>query len=285
MLATSEFITRSDGSIYHLGLRPHEIALDIITVGDPDRVSTVMSHLEDIEIDRQLREFRTVTGSRAGKRWTIISTGIGTDNVDIVFNELDALVNVDFNTRTIKEELTQLRFYRLGTSGAIQEEVLVDSFVASAYAVDLGPLCHYYRDFTDIEEISHEVRQVLDGAGIRHQPSTVEGSQDLLDQLPSDFVRGITFTAPGFYAPQGRAIRLPPRSNNYLDELAAIAHMGCQATNLEMETAGIYLLASLLGHQAISLNAILANRRTGVFSSQPSKTVGLLIERFFEVYG
>jgi uridine phosphorylase len=285
MLATSEFITRSDGSIYHLGLHPHEIAHDIITVGDPDRVDNVMAHLDSVEFDRQLREFRTVTGSRAGKRWTIISTGIGTDNIDIVFNELDALVNVDFETRTIRPQLTQLRFYRLGTSGAIQAAIPVDSFVASAYAVDLGPLCHYYRDVTDIEAVSGQVMQVLDRAGIRHQPSTIEGSQDLLDQLPSDFVRGITFTAPGFYAPQGRAIRLQPRSSDYLDGLAAIAHMGCQATNLEMETAGIYLLAGLLGHQTISLNAILANRRTGDFSGQPSKTVELLIERFFEVYG
>lgn len=285
MIAASELILRDDGSIYHLGLVPGQVAEDIITVGDPDRVTTVAAHLDIIELDVQLREFRTVTGTRQGRRWTIISTGIGTDNIDIVFNEVDALFNVDLERRQIKQEHTALRFYRLGTSGTIREDIPVDSMIASAYAVDLGPMPHYYAGRIDEAGLSRQVQDVLVDHSIQHVPTSVTGSSTLLGRLPKDIRNGITFTAPGFYAPQGRSIRLRLASASYLDELSAVTYKGYASTNLEMETAGIYFLARMLGHEAISISAILANRKTGAFSTQAAKTVEEMIEWFFGVYG
>lgn len=282
----SELILNHDGSLYHLHLLPHEVAHDIITVGDPDRVGLVANHLDDISLDKQNREFRTITGTRAGKRWTIISTGIGTDNIDIVWNELDALVNIDLESRQAMPDHTTLRFHRLGTSGTLRSDIEVDSFVASKYAVGLGGLLAYYEagQAAFDHPLAAAALSTLADQGIRIPPYAVNGSSDLLANLDGDFVQGITYTAPGFYGPQGRSLLAGAASSNYLDHLAAIAYDGTPSTNLEMETAGIYGLSHLLGHQAISLSVILANRATGAFSQRPAEATAQLIEKFFDLF-
>lgn len=283
-IASSELILRADGSIYHLGLQPSQIASDIITVGDPDRIDAVVKHLDHVEFDQQMREFRTVTGHRRGKRWTIVSTGIGTDNIDIVFNELDALANVNFATRTANPVHRKLRFYRLGTSGTLREDIAIDSMVVSKYAVDLGVLGQYYQYESSAPAIADATSVLLADEKIHVLCKAATGSASLIHLLPARYIRGITFTAPGFYAPQGRSIRLAARSPDYLSRLAALTHETIPATNLEMETAGIYILAELLGHQAVSISAILANRRLGTFSTAPQEVVARMIADFFEVY-
>lgn len=267
----SELILNPDNSIYHLKLKPGEIAKDIITVGDPDRVDMVAKYLDKREIERSCREFKTITGSIGDRRLTIISTGIGTDNIDIVFNELDALVNVDFDTRKVKEDHTALNFYRIGTSGAIREDVPLDSIVVSRYALGFDGLLHFYES-DGVRE--HGLERCIDSEQSRYG---VSSSVKLFEAFKRLGKAGVTVTADGFYGPQSRAIRVKPS----FDVPTLFGHKSYKDvpfTNLEMETAGIYGLAALLGHEAISLNAILANRITRSFSSQPVKTVDRLIE-------
>ena len=276
MLKHSEFILNPDGSIYHLHLKPGQISKHIITVGDIERVEAVTRHFDSIELSVQNREFKTVTGSKNGVRLSVVSTGIGTDNIDIVFNELDALVNVDFPSRKIKNEHTQLHFYRIGTSGTLREEIPVDSLLLSAYGVDLGNLSSYYHydhPTSNVKLIQAALNTLLPGNTV------IEGALDILSHFNAngDYLCGITFTAPGFYAPQGRSIRLASKLPSF-DALAKLDINGYQITNLEMETSGIYLLAHLLGHKALSCNALLANRSTGHFSANPAKTVDKLID-------
>jgi len=275
----SELIINPDGSIYHLNLKPEQLAKTVITVGDPDRVTHVTNMFDTIEFTTQKREFKTITGSFKGKRITVISTGIGTDNIDIVFNELDALVNIDFETRTIKEKKTSLQIIRIGTSGSIQASIPVGSFLISEYGVGFDGLMHFY----DIEhqefEFSEALKNHLEWGSHMTVPYTYRADSELIDLLLTDkIVTGITVTNAGFYGPQGRQLRLPPTDPNMNEKLASFNYKGKQITNLEMETAGIYGLAFLLGHRAISMNAILANRATGDFSSNPSELVEKLIE-------
>ncbi len=277
-ISSSELITNSDGSIYHLHLHPEDIAHDIITVGDTDRVDLVARHLDNIKTTVQNREFKTVTGVKNGKRITIISTGIGTDNIDIVFNELDFLVNVDFETREIKSNLTQLNFYRIGTSGTIREDINIDQLLISTAAVDMGNLSKYYN--YEMGGLALDIwRQLSTITPLMESQNVVLGSKSLLHKINSakEMLEGITITAPGFYAPQGRRIRLASKMVDFAN-LQKLNVNGYQVTNLEMETAGIYLLAELLGHRAISTNALLANRLTGEFSKQPKRTIENLIE-------
>jgi len=278
-LKSSELIINPDGSIYHLLLKPGEIANDIITVGDSDRVERVAKHLDTIELTRQNREFKTITGTKNGKRLTIISTGIGTDNIDIVFNELDALVNVDFTSREIKPELTQLNFYRIGTSGTLREEIPIDSHLISVAAIDMGNLSEYYHYESDglAKTIENDISYIDQRFGNK---SVIIAAQTLVERLSkrNTYLKGITFTAPGFYAPQRRSLRLKTKMPDF-SVLNDLSWNGINITNLEMETAGIYLLASLLGHQAISCNALLANRMTGEFSSRAQMTIDELIEK------
>lgn len=282
----SELILNADGSVYHLNLLPHQIANHIVTVGDPDRVDSITSHFEHIEHTVHKREFKTVTGIYDGRRLSVISTGIGTDNIDIVFNELDALVNVDLTTRKIKTNLTTLNFYRIGTSGAIRADIEVDSFIISRYAIGLDGLMNYYRrEITDIElSISRQAKLILQKELPEVSPYGVSASSLLIEQYKELGRLGITTTATGFYGPQGRSLRLSNNSNDFLDELASISYNDIHATNLEMETAGIYGLATALGHRAISMNAILANRVKGEFSTKPSETVESLISTFLKVW-
>ena len=272
----SELIINADNSVYHLNLLPGEIADTIITVGDQNRVNLVAQHLDTVHIEKTNREFKTVTGELGGKPITIISTGIGTDNIDIVFNELDALANIDFKTREVKNERKSLTFIRIGTSGAIQEDIPLDSFIISKYALGFDGLLHFY----DSEQFRlPELEQ--QGSGL-FQPYAVAADEALLLDFKAVGTEGITMTASGFYGPQSRNIRLKSRFN-YEDYLKLISYQGLKLTNLEMETAGIYGLSKLLGHRAISLNAILANRVTNHFSRQPAKTVEKLISKALEV--
>ncbi len=275
-LPPSELIINADGSIYHLGLLPEQIANTIITVGDPDRVEMITSRFDSIECDVRRREFVTQTGSYKGKRLTVISTGIGTDNVDIVLNELDALVNIDFETRRIKEELTQLTIVRVGTSGTVQADIDVDTFVVSAGAISLDGLLPFYDlpAALEMQEFDQILKKTFSDLPIK----TARADADLLEAATSFTQAGVTVTAAGFYAPQGRQLRLKPTYDNLIERLQSLkSDSGLRVTNLEMETAGLYGLGGALGHRMLSLNAILANRVTNVFSSRPKQTVESLI--------
>ncbi len=283
MIAESELILNPDGSVYHLHLLPEEIAETIITVGDPDRVSAVSKYFDSIEVKRNKREFVTHTGYIGKKRISVISTGIGTDNIDIVFAELDALVNIDLKTREIKEKHTALDLIRIGTSGALQADIDVDSFLISSHGLGLGGLMLYY-DFSE-NESEKILRESIDNQLINPLPVSTylfENSKELADKIGPNMLRGVTATCPGFYAPQGRQLRGKVRNQNMLDELRAWSHEGIRITNFEMETAGIYGMARMLGHRAISCNAILANRAKGEFSKQPKKITKKLIEAVLE---
>jgi uridine phosphorylase len=278
-IAASELILNPDGSVYHLNLKPENIATNIIFVGDQNRVPKIAKHFESIEFETQKREFRTITGTYKGTRFSVISTGIGPDNIDIVMNELDALVNIDLKTRTIKTTHTKLNIVRIGTSGSLQSDIPVDSFVLAKYGLGFDGLIHSY----DCEQI---LEAEMEDAFIKHtnwssrksRPYLVKGSELLIQKLNSDKVFiGVTATAGGFYGPQGRVLRLAiqdPSLNNKIDNFE---FDGYKVTNLEMETSAIYGLSKLLGHEACSMNAIIANRANGAFSEDPYKPVEELI--------
>lgn len=280
MIAQSELILNPDGSIYHLHLRPEEVAETIITVGDPDRVAEVSKYFDSIELKRQKREFVTHTGYIGKKRVSVISTGIGTDNIDIVFTELDALFNIDLQTREVKENQTILDFIRIGTSGALQADIDVDSLLISSHGLGLGGLMLYY-DFEE-NQTEKQLKESIENQLVTPLPIATylyENSKDLADKIGPDMLRGVTATCPGFYAPQGRELRGKVRNKKMLDELRTWSYEGLRITNFEMETAGIYGMARMLGHRAISCNAILANRANGTFSSDPKGVTKGLIEK------
>ena len=276
----SELILNPDGSIYHLNLRPENIASDIIFVGDQDRVDKISQHFDSIEFTTQKREFKTTTGTYKEKRFTVISTGIGPDNIDIVLNELDALVNINLETRQPKEHLTSLNIVRIGTSGSLQTNIPVDSFVISSHGLDLNGLLHSYQ----INEISN---LEIENAFVKHtnwsskkaHPLIITNSKELENKIISDKTyTGITATAGGFYGPQGRVLRLAVQDPNLNHKIDSFNFKGNRITNLEMETSAIYGLSKLLGHKACSINAIIANRANGTFSENPNKVVTDLIE-------
>ncbi len=279
MIKSSELILNPEGSVYHLNLLPEHIANDIIFVGDQNRVEKITQFFDEIEFSTQKREFKTQTGTYKGKRMTVMSTGIGPDNIDIVMNELDALVNIDLETRVPKEELTSLNIVRIGTSGSLQADIPVDSFVMSSHGLGLDNMLRSYRidEISDreIEEafIAHTSWDMLKG-----RPYCIGCSRELAERILTDRMHsGITATAGGFYGPQGRVLRLEITDaglNGKMDNFKFGEH---RITNLEMETGAIYGLAKLLGHQALSLNAIIANRANGTFSADPYKAVDELI--------
>ena len=283
MIKESELILNPDGSIYHLNLRPEQVADTIILVGDPNRVPRVSAYFDTIEFSTQKREFSTHTGTYKGKRLTALSTGIGPDNIDIVINELDALFNIDLHTRKPKEQLTSLNIVRFGTSGSLQADIPVDSFVLSSHGLGMDNMLHAYKDATNVREIA------MEEAFMAHtqwntdkgRPYIVGCGETLKQRLLTDKVfEGITGTAPGFYGPQGRMLRLPVQDPTLNDKLHSFNYKGYRMTNLEMETSAIYGLSKLLGHQAVSLNAIIANRAAGTFTKDTKKVVENLI-----VYG
>lgn len=277
-IAASELIINDRGAVYHVNCRPEEIANTIITVGDPDRVKEVSKHFDSIEFKNNHREFVTHTGFIGKKRISVTSTGIGPDNIDIVLNELDALVNIDFETRTIKENLTQLNIIRVGTSGSLQEEIPVDSFVASTHGLGLDNLLNFYRHTNNDEEL--QIKQSF----VTHtqmdaitNPYIFGASPALLKEFVQDFHHGITATCPGFYGPQGRVLRLGLSQPNLIDSLTSFTFGNHRITNFEMETAAIYGLGKLLGHHCLSLSAIVANRISKEFSKDGNAAVEKLI--------
>ncbi|AUP77442.1 nucleoside phosphorylase [Flavivirga eckloniae] len=275
----SELILNPDGSVYHLNLKPENVSDTIILVGDQNRVEKVSKHFDSIEFSTQKREFKTHTGLYKGKRLTVLSTGIGPDNIDIVLNELDALFNIDLSTKIPKQTITPLNFIRIGTSGSLQEDIPVDAFVLSTHGLDLNGMLHAYQingiNNPGIEEafIAH-----TNWHDYKARPIVIENSPVLEARLESDKThKGLTATAGGFYGPQGRVLRLPVQDADLNHKMDNFNFKGTTITNFEMETSAIYGLAKLLGHHAVSLNAIIANRASGTFSKNPALTIEKLI--------
>ena len=279
MIKESELILNPDGSIYHLNLRPEHIATNIIFVGDQDRVDKVTNHFDSIEFTTQKREFKTSTGTYKGERLTVISTGIGPDNIDIVINELDALVNIDFKSRTIKPTHTALNIVRIGTSGSLQHDIPVDSFVMSTHALDLnGMLLSYQIDAISNPETEEAFIKHTNWSAKKCHPIIIGNSKNLENKISSSIVfKGMTATAGGFYGPQGRVLRLGLQDAALNTKIDSFNYKGIRVTNLEMETSAIYGLSKLLSHNACSMNAIIANRANGTFSEDPKKVVENLI--------
>lgn len=284
-IAESELIINNRGAVYHLDCRPEEIAQTIITVGDPDRVKEVSKHFDTIECKNQHREFVTHTGYIGRKRISCVSTGIGPDNIDIVFNEIDALVNIDFETRQIKEQLTVLNFIRFGTSGSLQENIPVDSFVVSTHGLGLDNLLNFYR-----LQYNEEEQQLLQAFNNHTQlsagnlsPYICMASGFLLKHFTANYHHGITATCPGFFGPQGRVLRLGLAYPNLVDQLSSFDFGSHRITNFEMETSAIYGLGRALGHNSLSISAIVANRIRKEFSKDGNKAVENLITQSLAV--
>jgi uridine phosphorylase len=274
----SELILNPDGSVYHLNLKPEHIADTIIFVGDQDRVAKITKHFDSIEFETQKREFKTQTGTYKGKRLTVISTGIGPDNIDIVMNELDALVNINLKTRKPKEKLTALNIVRIGTSGSLQKDVPVDAFVLSTHGLDLNGMLHFYKiDGLTNPEMEHAFIKHTSWNSNKARPIVFENSKALENIFDTEVYKGLTATAGGFYGPQGRVLRLPLEDDSLNEKMDSFNFNNIRITNFEMETAVIYGMSKLLGHHALSLSAIIANRPLGTFSKNPSLTIERLI--------
>lgn len=283
--AASELILNPDGSIYHCNIRPENLAELVITVGDPDRVEKVSQHFDYVEFKTRKREIVTHTGTLNGKRMTVISTGMGTDNIDIVLSELDAVANINLQTGEINPEHKKLRIVRLGTSGALQKEIPVDSFVLSSYGLGLDGLLHFYEDTEKVRDLKLEKAFLAQSNWDEKKPLPyfVKGSEELINKLSSGQTNtGITATACGFYGPQGRKLRLTPSPQNINEILADFEFNGHKITNFEMETSAIYGLAKMLGHEALSINCIVANRALGEFSKDSYKSIDKMIEYALE---
>ncbi len=279
-IAESELIINNRGAIYHLNLRPEELADTVITVGDPDRVKEVSRHFDHIEYRLQHREFITHTGTIGKKRISVVSTGIGPDNIDIVLNELDALVNIDLKTRYIKDVLTPLKIIRVGTSGSLQGDIPVDGFVASTHGIGLDNLMHFYRAMHNEEE-KQLLHAFITNTQLHNHPShpyIFGGSPSLLKLFTKNVYHGITVTCPGFYGPQGRVLRMGLALPHLNDSLTRFSFGQHRITNFEMETAAIYGMGKILGHHCLSLSAIVANRVNKTFSADSEATVQKLIE-------
>lgn len=284
-IADSELIITPEGKIYHLDLAPSDLADTVITVGDPGRVKMVSKYFDSIDTKASHREFITHTGTYKGKRISVISTGIGPDNIDIVFNELDALVNIDFETRKIKPELSSLRIIRIGTSGGLIPEVEVDKFLISEKGIGLDNVLHFYADADKVidHEFSKAFKEHTNWNPKNSDPYIVDADNGLVQLFSSDAtITGCTITNTGFYGPQGRVLRLNLQDETLNDKFASFSYKGKRITNLEMETSAMYGLAKMLGHQTVSLNAIIANRASGTFSKNPYAAVDRLIQYTLE---
>jgi len=270
MQKKTELITNSDGSIFHLHLLPGDISDKIIIVGDPGRVDMLSSLFDEIRVTKQNREFRTVTGSIQGNEITVISSGIGTDNIDILLNELDALVNIDLNTGEANEELVSLSLVRLGTSGGIRSDVPAGSFLMAETAIGFDGLIHFYEGYDWLLDnmLSSVLAEYLEWPDTLAFPYAVNASRDLMEIFQKEnFIKGITVSAPGFYAPQGRKLRLETFDSEINARLAAFSFRGRTISNYEMESSAIYGLSGLLGHKALTICAVIGNRETGEFIS------------------
>lgn len=280
-IPASELIINSDGSIYHLHLKPEHLASTVFTVGDPDRVPLVSRHFDQIDFKLQKREFVTHTGWKNGRQVTVISTGMGTDNIEILMTELDALVNVDLETRLIKPEKTSLQIIRIGTTGSMQPDIPVGSLLASEIGVGMDTLMTFYPELSGDQSLGMAIQKEL---GLGFLPYQASASDLLLAKLDERIMRGITLTCPGFYAPQGRKVRLKPKFDRMIEGLSSLQIDGKRLTNFEMETAGYYALGELLGHRMLSLNAIVANRPLKEFDPKAEETVETLILTALEIF-
>jgi uridine phosphorylase len=284
-LPESELILNDRGAIYHLDLRPDELAPLVLTVGDPGRVDIVSQYFDSIEFSGSHREFVSRTGYIGKKRITVLSSGIGPDNIDIVLNELDALVNIDFNSRTINGEIRSLDILRLGTSGSLQADIPVDSFVVSTHGLGIDNLLNFYRHEQNEEEkelLQAFVTQTQLHNRISH-PYITSASMNLQKHFVNGFHHGITVTCPGFYGPQGRVLRLGLRQPDLVDRLTAFSYGSHRITNFEMETSAIFGLGKMLGHHCLSINTIVANRVNKQFSKDSKKAVAAMIENVLEI--
>jgi len=279
----SELVLNQDGSVYHLALKAEDIADTIIVVGDPARVERISRHFDRVDLKKEKREFVTHTGVLNHHQLSVISTGIGTDNIDIVLNELDALVNIDLKKRVEKENLRSLNIIRIGTSGTIHADIPVDAFLIASYGLGLDLLMHYYRwEASDIEiDIQKHLDLQVDFAQFPLNPYIIQSSAELFSKfaLDTDFYQGITATSPGFFGPQGRVVRAALADPGMIDRLRTFSYRQLRITNFEMETAGIYGLGRILGHHCLSINAVIANRASKMFSKDPHKTIDRLIEK------
>lgn len=284
-IAESELIINSRGAIYHLNIRPEEMAQTVITVGDPDRVAVVSKYFDKVEAKGQHREFVWATGTIGNKRLTVLSSGIGPDNIDIVLNELDAVANIDFETRTIKEQLTSLHIIRMGTCGSLQADIPVDSFVASTHGLGLDNLLNFYRLEQNDEEnqlLQSFITHTQLNSTINH-PYISSASPSLLKHFVTNYHQGITVTCPGFYGPQGRILRLGVRSPELINRLTDFRFGQHRISNFEMETSAIFGLGKLLGHQCLALNAVVANRVQKQFSKDGGAAVENLVKKSLEI--
>src|SRR5690606_7550134 len=280
-ILASELVINPDGSIYHLNLKPEHLASSIITVGDPERVALVSRHFDWIEVKVARREFVIHTGTYKGKRISVMSTGMGTDNIEIFMTELDALVNVDFHTRLPKNNHTSLNIVRVGTSGSMQPHIPAGALLASTYGIGLDTLMFFYQgSYSELEvNVGDAVQKAL---SLPFRPYCFKGSERLMDKLGKGLVHGNTVTCPGFFGPQGREVRLKPSIPDIIEKLSRVHLNDFALTNFEMETAGYYAMGRLLGHEVLSLNAIVANRITKEFSSDPLEIVERLIVHVLE---
>jgi len=282
-ISDADLILNNDGSVYHLNLLPEHVTDTIITVGDPDRVDMVSQYFDRVDFQIRKREFVTHGGTLRGKKIIVVSTGMGTDNVEIFFTELDALVNVNLKTRLPKNRKKKLKVIRIGTSGSIQKDAPLDSHVVSDYAIGLDNLMHFYKFRMNWVEkqISHEVMR---RARLDYLPYVAKASPALLHKIGFDMIVGNTITTPGFFAPQGRTVRLAPKYPKMLSSLAGrgTKSQGLKLMNFEMETAGYYSLARLLGHETLSVSAIVADRVKGKFSKDANGAIDALIRKVLD---
>lgn len=283
-IAESELILNARGAVYHLNLRPEELASTIITVGDPERVGVVSKYFDEIEYRSQHREFVTHTGWVGKKKISVVSTGIGTDNIDIVLNELDALLNIDFESRTIKPALSHLDIVRIGTSGSLQDDIPVDGFVASTHGLGIDNLLNFYRHEQNDEE-KQLLQSFITQTQLHHRlshPYISGASPSIMKYFVNGYYQGITVTCPGFYGPQGRILRLGLSHPDLINRLTQFQFGHHRITNFEMETAGIYGLSKLFGHHCLSLSVIVANRIRGEFSKDGNAAVEKLIRQVLD---
>lgn len=284
IIPETELILNPNGSVYHLKLLPENIADNIIIVGDQGRVEEVSKFFDTIDFKVQNREFITHTGTFNGKRVMVLSSGIGTDNIDILVNELDAAVNIDLKTRMVKKEKRSLNIVRIGTSGALQQDIPVDSYVVSTHGLGFDGLMNYYLDLPSVNdnEISEAFIKQTNWNKNLPFPYAVKGSETLINKIGFDLTKGITATAPGFYGPQGRKLRLTPWVEDFNQQLTDFKYKENRITNFEMETSALYGLGSLLGHQTCTVCAIIANRVAKQYSKNYHVAVGQLIQLVLE---
>ncbi len=278
-LHASELILNEDGSVYHLGLLPEDLADTVITVGDPDRVPLISEHFDEIQVKKHKREFCTHTGIYKGKRISVMSTGMGTDNIDIAITELDLLVNIDLKAKKEHKEQKSLDIVRIGTTGSISKDIPVGSFVLSEMALGFDGLMHYYKAEEFLEhEIAEAFIEQTNWSPKKAAPYVVKGGRSILDTLSSSkTIAGFTGTNIGFYGPQGRSLRLELPEPDLNSRIAAFNLEGLRLTNFEMETSGIYGMSKLLGHNAASMNLVVANRATGEFAENASELMDQII--------